>query len=76
MVVARAAVDWACASAVGLFPGPPYLSVMKQWAAVSTHCGLMSDPPQTCTVPVMLGSWMLMIQGQGPWLGIGATHDA
>ena len=74
MAVARGAVHRAAASAVGLFPGPPYLAVTKQWAAVSTHCGLMSDPPQTCPVPVMLRSRMLTIQGQAPgWASVPPT---
>jgi len=74
MALARAAVERARASAVGLFPGPPYPGVMKQWAAVSTHCGLMSDPPQTCAMPPMMGFWMLTIQGQAPsWASVPPT---
>ena len=65
---ARAAALRAPASVVGLAPtpGPPYLTSMKQWAAVRTHCGLMREPPQMCTVPPSTRAWMLTIQGQAP----------
>ena len=76
MGVARGGASRAAAGVVGkcLFPDPPYLALMKQWAAVRTHCGLMREPPQMCPVPNSQGPWMLTIQGQAPgWASLPPT---
>lgn len=76
MGIAPGAADRAPARVVGIFPctGPPYLGPTKQWAAVRTHCGVMRDPPQMCTMPIFVFCWMLTIHGQEPgWASVPPT---